>query len=302
MAPSFLTLAPESLRRQDTLQICPNPVFIIGSPRSGTSVLAWSLAEHSRLWTSKETDFLHELFGRAEAVGAMERAASRPETWLEHHAVSRAEFLFFLGSGINALVTNRSEGRRWIDQTPLYTLMTDTLAEMFPGAYFVHILRDGRNVVHSMIHFAERFGPALRDSGHLPEWASSMQAAARTWRSFVERADDFCGRHPDRAVTVRHEAICRDPEGQLGRLLEFLGEENEPRPAEFFRTSRINSSFQPLVWGGRGAAGDEARLARDDRLNDPWALWSAADRRTVEGEMGDLLSRLGYPSSAELRE
>ena len=41
--------------------ICPNPVFIIGSPRSGTSILAWALAQHSRLWTSGEVHILHSL-------------------------------------------------------------------------------------------------------------------------------------------------------------------------------------------------------------------------------------------------
>ncbi len=36
--------------------ICPEPIFIIGSPRSGTSILAWSLAQHSELWTEAESD------------------------------------------------------------------------------------------------------------------------------------------------------------------------------------------------------------------------------------------------------
>ena len=69
--------------------------------------------------------------------------------------VSREEFLASVGMGINALITSRSGGRRWIDHTPLYTLIVDTLAEVFPGASFIHILRDGREVVHSMLDFAD---------------------------------------------------------------------------------------------------------------------------------------------------
>ncbi len=46
------------------IQICRRPVFIIGSPRSGTSVLAWALAQHKDFWTAGETDFLFHLFGQ----------------------------------------------------------------------------------------------------------------------------------------------------------------------------------------------------------------------------------------------
>lgn len=43
------------------LTICENPIFIIGSPRSGTSILAWSLAEHSQLDVFDESNFLWNL-------------------------------------------------------------------------------------------------------------------------------------------------------------------------------------------------------------------------------------------------
>lgn len=47
------------------LKICPDPVFVIGVPRSGTTIVAWALAQHTRFWTSEESQFMWDLFGDA---------------------------------------------------------------------------------------------------------------------------------------------------------------------------------------------------------------------------------------------
>src|SRR5918995_5110059 len=159
------------------LQLCPHPVFIIGAPRSGTSILGWSLAHHNQLWTSRESHILDDLFGNDRFYEAFKRAKSLPGgTWLQEQDVERDEFLKYLGLGLNALFTSRSQGRRWIDNTPSYTLMVDVLADMFPGAVFLHILRDGRRVVHSMMNFANRLADAhIADyvrTKQLPSWAT----------------------------------------------------------------------------------------------------------------------------------
>lgn len=274
------------------LALCPNPVFVIGSPRSGTSILAWALAHHSSLWTSRETEFFFELYGGERAIRTFERAR-RPGSWLAENEVERSEFLGYLGAGLNGLLTSRSEGRRWVDQTPLYTFMADTLAEMFPGARFLHILRDGRRVVQSMVHFASRPGRPLGETSNLPAWATGLREACYTWRLFVETAMDFCGRLPQRAITVRNERIAAEPEAEFRSILSFLGEPHEMDPANFFRTSRINSSFDPLQWGSPLTDGGDA-APRTFSLDQPWQSWSQREREVVHEEIGDLLGQLGF--------
>src|SRR5262245_28255031 len=95
---------------------CPKPIFIIGSPRSGTTILAWSLAQHSQLWTSAESDFLFHLFGNGHAERAFRKATEvAGDRWLKAEGVGKEVFLGFLGLGLNALYTSRSRGKRWID-------------------------------------------------------------------------------------------------------------------------------------------------------------------------------------------
>src|SRR5437588_396378 len=99
--------------------------------RRGTSILAWSLAHHSSFWTSRESDLLWDLFGDEHVERAFERATTRQnDNWLLEQDVDRNEFLAYLGLGLNALFKSRSGPKRWVEQTPLYTYMADTLAAM----------------------------------------------------------------------------------------------------------------------------------------------------------------------------
>src|SRR5207253_4877727 len=98
--------------------ICSHPIFIIGSPRSGTTILAWSLAQHNQLWTSDESQILWDLFGDGRLDKNYQRAGRADGSWLRKQRIEKAEFLCFLGLGLNALYTSRSQGKRWIDQTP----------------------------------------------------------------------------------------------------------------------------------------------------------------------------------------
>ena len=84
--------------------------------------------------------------------GVRGTAGAARNNWLRDAGMERAEFFRHLGMGVNAVYSSRSDGRRWIDKSIPNTLMADVIGEMFPGASFIHIVRDGRQVVHSMMH------------------------------------------------------------------------------------------------------------------------------------------------------
>lgn len=274
--------------------ICENPILIIGSPRSGTSVLAWSLAQHPELWTSQESDLLFNLFGAGRLDQAFDSSESRPEgTWLKEQGVSKADFLRYLGLGLNAMFSSRSHPRRWVDQTPVNTLLVEALAEMFPGALFLHILRDGRRVVNSMVNFAQAVRTEIRRdfiaAGYLPGWAMDFREACRTWSTFAGKAQAFCTQHPERGFTVTNEELVRDPQSGFRRVLEFLGAAEDAAPAAFFSSNRINSSF---------GAGQPAPLAGD--LSQPWLKWTAEQNQIFFEEAGAMMIAAGLASEEEL--
>lgn len=59
--------------------LCSSPVFVIGSPRSGTTPWPAGLGEHSRLWTSHESYFVNGLYGQGRAGDAWRRDAERKQ-------------------------------------------------------------------------------------------------------------------------------------------------------------------------------------------------------------------------------
>ncbi len=276
--------------------ICPDPVFIIGAPRSGTSILAWSLAQHSELWTEAESDIFFYMLKDGVLERAFETSVGRPDgTWLRNQGVDLEQFLAHLGLGLNALLTTTSNGRRWVDQTPANTVVVDRIAEMFPGARFLHILRDGRRVVHSMINFHRAMGDPeaverMKDAGRLPPWTTDFGDACRTWDRFVGIASDFCRRHPDRAFTVRNERLITDPDDAMREVLDFLAVRQEPAPADFLRTNRINSSF----------AGSGKSEKAPPAITEPWREWLPEQHEVFFENAGGTMIECGLATEAEL--
>lgn len=272
---------------------CPNPVFVIGAPRSGTTALAWSLAKHPDFWTAGESQVLLDLFGNGELERNYARASTPGGSFLVKNEVERDAFLGYVGLGLNTLFTSCSGGRRWIDKTPANTLIANTIADLFPDALFLHILRDGREVVHSMLHFA-----ALGSRAHLESvgepWMHDFRAACVTWREHVAAALQFESDRPERCLTVVHEQLVRDPRAGFGRILSFLDAMPDDGPAEHIRTKLLNSSF----------ADDGTDPAARDRLPDAvlWRRWSNGERAIFREEAGDTLAAAGLAvESLEVR-
>jgi hypothetical protein len=130
----------------------------------------------------------------------------------------------------------------------------------------------------------------MRSAGRVPPWASDFRDACRSWARFTRIASEFCRRHPERALTVTNEHLIGDPDGAMREVLEFLGVREEPAPARFLRTNRINSSFAP---SGRPA---DATLA----VTEPWREWLPEQRNIFFEEAGDVMMACGLATEAEL--
>ena len=254
-------------------------VFIVGSPRSGTSVLSWALARHPSFWTSDESDYLLDLYGSGHLRTTYRTAFERSDGgWLKRQNVCFAEFAAKMGLGAERLYDSRSKGRRWVDATPGHTLMIDDLMLLFPEARFLHILRDGRAVVNSMV-----------SSDFDIDWASDFALACRTWAHYAQLGRAAASDHAERVLELRQEQLMAHPQLELARVFQFLEEQPCERSVELILTERVNSSY------GNVAAGD-IRRAKDPKAAppNPWRFWTAEQNHTFSAIAGDVARTFGY--------
>src|SRR5262245_23190665 len=165
------------------------PIFIVGSPRSGTSVLTWCLDQHPNIYAVDESTAIGEL-ALALAVCYQTKIGLGPESLWSLLNVQKAEFFAAFGRTINELIqchkvdlerkwweqtfapkapphefavataTNVTKAR-WVDGTPAYSFHICGLRKLFPNAMFIHIIRDVTSVVRSIVNFHRLAGVSL---------------------------------------------------------------------------------------------------------------------------------------------
>jgi len=250
------------------------PIFVIGSPRSGTTLLRLILDSHPRISCGEETHFLRDLesiVGRNwELVSTY--GLSR-EWWLGHIRSLYAEF--------QVEVLARSGKARWAEKDPTYTLHLPFIEELFPDALYVHLLRDGHDVVAS---FKDRWG-----------YTSAARAARTEWARYVTAARELGRRLPvERFLELRYEDLVTDPATQGQRLFAFLGEAWDPAVLDFDPSAHsATDRYQRFTAGRREAGGDEATIYRS-RVGTGGDSLDPVLRTILRRRHGDLLRELGY--------
>lgn len=192
------------------------PVFIVGMPRSGTSLLEQIAASHSRVLGAGERPDIGILAPTlAAAVAAADRALVRR---LAADHVKRLQ-----GLGGAAL--------RVIDKMPDNLFELGTIATLFPGARVIFCRRDPRDLCLSC--YFQRFA-----AGRLP-FAYDLTECARRWVEAERLAAHWARVLPLRWHEVWYEDVVADLDGQSRRLMAFLGLDWEPGCLEFHRTPRV---------------------------------------------------------------
>ncbi|HUA19620.1 MAG TPA: sulfotransferase [Bryobacteraceae bacterium] len=208
------------------------PIFIVGAPRSGTSLLRQMLNRHPALAICYETHFLRLVYGTRQrrAFGDLSDPQNRRRLVNQYVSLPYtrdlgvdcqrlADKLMQEGASYPAIFGcvldfyAESQGkRRCGEKTPGHSLYVETLCEWFPGAIVLHIIRDPRDVVASLMR--------------MPFGSPSAMVNARTWRRYALAARRSS--HRPEYLEVRYETLVREPEQELTRICRFLGEEFSP--------------------------------------------------------------------------
>jgi hypothetical protein len=232
------------------------------------------LDSHPRISCGEETHFLRALEAIVGRDWPLVASYGLPRAWW----LERIRSLY---TDFQAEVLRASGKARWAEKDPTYTLLLPFIEDLFPDARYVHLLRDGHDVVAS---FRDRWG-----------YRSAARAARTEWARYVRAARDLGARvGVERYLELRYERLVADPEAEARRLFLFLGEAWDPAvlrfdPADHTATERYRSfTAQRRASGGDSSTIYRSRVGAGGRSLDPVL------RALLRRRQGELLRELGY--------
>jgi hypothetical protein len=214
-----------------------NLVFIVGCPRSGTTWLQRLLATHPQIKTGQESR-LFEYVGTPLRLWQRDlaKADGRGGTGMAGYLNTEEFFSIqknYLAALLAPMLKELSPGQIFLEKTPGHALFIPEIVQLLPAAKIIHLLRDPRDVVASLLAASKSWGK---------DWAPRRaKHAARLWCEHTRRAQ-AAGKllPPGQFLEVSYEALLANPTRGLVAITRFL---NLPwSDVEIFRAIAANSA------------------------------------------------------------
>ncbi|GIH27785.1 sulfotransferase [Acrocarpospora phusangensis] len=271
------------------------PIFVVGCPRSGTTMLQLMLHAHPRIAVPPESRILVQAYRERRTWGDLRRPKNRRALarWIARSSrtqfpdlgVDGDEFIRravegpgSLGSVVGLVFQMFAElhGKaRWGDKRPPYIRHLDAVLAMFPDAQIIHLIRDGRDCVSSL--------------KEMPWFKGDIYEAVYRW---TESIDIGRGHKlpPDSYYELRYEDLTTDPAATLTALCTFIGEAYDPVMREPYRVADVVPSHKDWHINTRQAVTTTRAGSWSQRL-EPWEV------SLCETVMGERLTAYGYELS-----
>ena len=264
-----------------------NPIFIVGTGRSGTSVLLQALGKHPEILAMPGeapllTTFgsIGYLFEEAEEKNYYNASLRMPKDRLYEKL---QQMCFEIAGGdnyaIKTIIASFKDGEGWPWKKKFWCCKTfppqiiaNGLRQLFPAAKFVYILRNGLDVVQSMTKF---HGFHDREFiTHCASWNGSID----TYRYLLA-----C----DVAIVVRHEELVAQPAEVFEKIFNLLGIETHANSVKFVRTTLVHPLDMPNT---QVSSAGKVLLARDP----PYSKWSSEQKDVFKNICGEAMHEAGY--------
>lgn len=207
------------------------PFFIVGSGRCGTTLLRRILQASDEIHVPPEnwslTYSIHHFdqnrwyLGWEQLVDIVVSAHThRSYSWFEDPPTSLIEEVGAWSEEKKSLYrlvdriyryhgkVNDASFDRWGDKTPLNVEHMSAILSVFADSRFIHLVRDGLDVVYS---YMTRF-----------DYSGDISEPSRRWKSAVTKAREFSSEHPSRFLEVRYEDLVKYPERNVKNICEFI--------------------------------------------------------------------------------
>ena len=200
-------------------------IFLVGSPRSGTTILQSLLAAHPEVISFPESKFFHYLLYDKFAG----KLPSRMEAFFKDE-IKRPEFLenfddsqtvetktaWFVGI-LDSLATEQNKSI-WLEKTPEHMYFIEDIERLLPNAKFIHILRNGMDAIASMYEATRNFSNLWGAGWDLNHCVGRWEHAMLTSHKYIKKSNH---------IFIRYEDVLDNTTKLLGEICNFMGIEYE---------------------------------------------------------------------------
>ena len=212
----------------------PTPIFIVGMPRSGTSLVEQILASHPEVTGAGELELLEDLERRAPTL------LGRTGTYPECLKAAGSDDLARLARPYLDGITTLAAGRKYVtDKMPGNYERLGLIEKLFPGACVIHVIRDARDTCVSC--YFQNFSKNLT-------YTTELRTLGEVYRIYERMMDHWHSTLSIPILDLRYESLVASPETEVRRILEFCGLPWDSHCLEFHQSTRyINTASYDQV-------------------------------------------------------
>lgn len=238
------------------------PIFVVGPPRSGTTLTGKIIGQHPEVLTLGETHFFEDVWTRREQIGSLDKpsawkeASQRVLTLYQRYnfpdaqrfvetAVSPDKLRTHMPQGggygdlyqtFTQLVAESAYKKRFCDDTPKHLFYLETIFDLFPNAKVVACVRDPRDYLTSYKNYWRRSTESERVKALYHPVVTSI-----LWRSIGSVLASLPQKYtPEQVCLIQYEKLVQSPEETVEKLCTFLNVAYAP---EMLEVQTHNSSF-----------------------------------------------------------
>jgi tetratricopeptide (TPR) repeat protein len=241
----------------------PDPIFIVGLPRSGSTLIEQILASHSKIEGTQELAIVQQIVGNLRGRDPDLNNPRYPRILLQ---MQPEEFRALGAQYLAAAEIYRSGKPFFIDKMPNNFRHLGLIRLMLPNARIIDARREPMACCFS--NFKQLFANGQ-------EFTYSIEDIARYYRTYLELMRHWDRVLPGWVLRIHHEDLVDDLEGNVRRILDFCGLEFQPQCVEFHKTVRT------------------VRTASSEQVRQPLFRDGLDQWRNFETRLGSLREALG---------
>lgn len=265
--------------------------FLVGCPRSGTTLLQSLLAAHPNIHSFPESHFFPSLLkDRKRLYQKLKLSSSAATHRLKDFLAELERKDLYQAVPSNAIfewqhtrafirildaLTEEENKSSWLEKTPRHLHYIDDIQRLVPNAKFIHIIREGKDVVASVYEVTHKY----------PEvWggARNIDTCIQRWGSDFKISQRYS--HQPNHYLVSYERLTNNIQNELEALCDFLNIEFEATMLKNYRTVAQNVSLTNEPW--KVSNRDDIRTRKADKFS---KLFSLEEQNYIENKISSYI-------------